>query len=221
MLLTVLFSLVVVSGAFAQITPNFGSGNSQAQDSVGLSLSFTSTGNYTIDVVDAGGTSITDVDTTGASLDAAGTDKILVGKAYLDVSVGGTWEIVTYTDNLAGTNPVDVTPALIEANGGLLHDTLDLNIPLKIRTEGIEGAATTDAVGAALTDNQYTVTGEYGYVPELVDETVLGNGPKVIAQIGLTPSSVLDLMEVAFAVDESTAGSGNYATTIYFDVRGN
>ncbi len=237
-LLLAIFAVSITTGAFAQITPNFDNDGSRATDTVGLSLTFTGGNTWNIAIKDAdcdgNGSDITSLDTSGVTLNAAGTNKVVVAKCYLDIDVSGTWEVVTYTDNIGGLDglPADwgtmtaqQRTAWVEARSGLQHDTLDLVMPVKIRTEAIEGDDYAVAKGGTIPDADYTGDAAvFGYIPELVNEIApeLNNAPKIVAQIGLTPGSILaEWPEMSFGIDEATAGSGTYSTTIYFDLRGN
>ncbi len=227
MLLTVVFTLVIVSGAFAQFT--------QSED-VNLNMSVTfSSGTFSFDIVDSTttayttGDSIIAADIVGAGvLEAGGTDNVLIAKVWLDAETGGTYEIVTYTDNITNqsisypTNWATMLPAQQEAwvgERGGLQQNAEYFLPLKVRSE-VDAGANTQVVGDSIAAIDFTGDAAvYGYVTELANETVLGGTLKVLAA---TPAVVEDsVKEVAFGINEAAAADGAYSTTIYFELRHN
>ena len=93
-----------------------------------------------------------------------------------------------------------------------------------VKNDTISIGLWSDGNPPSVPDPDPAVDAEFGYIPELVNELAMNLAPKVIAQIGVTPGTLVndgDFAEMTFAVDESAAGSGVYSTTIYFDLRGN
>ena len=251
--LAILFlTIFAVSLTSASYAANFfNDSDLQDNDSVIINLSFDAGTTWNLSIVDSDNegsqNDVTSIDTT-TGLTAMGDAYRVVGVAYLKAQASGTWEIVTYTDNFNNLSiPLPANYGDLDNDGknnwygtigGLKHGTYPLYLPIKVRSQGIEGIAINDGsrtAGNPIPDT-YCPTdtyGEtYGYIPEvepenlaLVINTEAGPavaGTKVVAQIGLTPKSTLDRNpQVAFGIEEGMAGSGNYSTTIYFDLRGN
>ena len=247
-LLLTIFAVSLTSASYA--VNFFDSTNLQDNDSVVINLTFDPGTVWNLSIVnsdnDGAQTAVETITTTG--LNAMGDEYKVVGVAYLKAQASGTWEIVTYTDNfndLSMSLPTNYGDLDNDGKnnwygtiGGLKHGTYPLYLPIKIRSQGIEGIVDNDSLrvsGDTIPDD-YCLTdsyGEtYGYIPEvepenlaLVINTEAGPavaGTKVVAQIGLTPKSTLDRNpQVAFGIEEGMAGSGNYSTTVYFDLRGN
>jgi len=252
--LAILFLTVfAVSLTSASYAANFFTDSElQDNDSVIINLTFEAGTTWNLSIVDSDNegseNDVTSIDTT-TGLSAMGDDYKVVGVAYLKAQASGTWEIVTYTDNFNDLSiplPANYNTVLDNDGknnwygtiGGLKHDTYALYLPIKVRSQGIDGIADNDGLRATgdtipaaycLTDKY---SENYGYIPEvepenlaLVINTEAGPavaGTKVVAQIGLTPKSTLDRNpQVAFGIEEGMAGSGDYSTTVFFDLRGN
>ena len=231
MLLTAVFTLVIVSGAFAQTFDAF---DGQEQDSFSLSVTFGS-GDWSLVA-----TLLAPDNDSPLDFNAGGSDRKIIAKAQIAAEAGGLYELVTYTNNLGIDLQNIVLPAeypndlldndtnqnWIGAQGGLVYaiGTEDeLHLPVKIRSEAVAGEEPR-LVGDALlvADFEDPIAAKYVYVPEILAEAVAGGAPQIIAStaLGSTADIIADL-DLAFAVNEGLAADFEYSATIYFDMRHN
>jgi len=176
---------------------------------------------------------------------AGGERKLRVGTNYLKIKVGGTWELVTYTDYIGTIGlPVaneatgqkawaDMTPtqkvAWVEAHSGLgAVSNPDVRMPVKVRSEGIQGGEDLDNEGNIIqigdeitTEEWQDDAAEFSYIPEKVNETELGALPVKVAKIVLTDLTTMGRIQLRYGINEAFAGNETYTGTIYYELRGN
>lgn len=165
------------------------------------------------------------------SLAAGGTRKITLARAFIEVKPKGAWEVVVYTENRDMDNEsfpenivTDNDTINYIAQFGALYNNITPKfthyLPLKIRSDALAGTKTVYEAGDLipnLTVWEDPVDAEFGFIPEHQAENY-GADPKILAQLGYPTSKRIGF---SIAVDESQAGSGEYAGTLHFELRGN
>ncbi len=174
---------------------------------------------------------------------AAGGRKIRIGTNYLKITPGGTWEVVAYTDNISQIelpyNWYEMSPnqkiGWIESHSGLFSDVdldndgrPDLNMPIKIRSEGIHGFEDgigwgfPATVGSEISDEDWQGdSAQFSYVGEKIMETEFGYPLTRVAKIGVTDLRYLGRVQIRYGIYEGLAGDELYTGKIYYELRGN
>ncbi len=244
--LTVLIALLI---AFGWSSVSFGF-TEHGKQSVEASLTFTAGDDWVLGVYADATTSTpaSEINKEGWSgqLDAAGTRKIRVGTNYLEIAVSGTWEVVTYMDNIKDyTKPanwgslsdadklkwIDPRTGLKVAKDVDNDGTPDSILPMKVRSEGIHGGEDLDpsnvpyAIGSVITDNDYShdELAVFSYIPDkaLEDELTVDQPLTKVAKLGTTDLSKTGRVQVRYGIYEALAGDETYTGTIYYELRGN